>query len=168
MTRIKTFPGRALALWIGGALTLSGAAGWTTLGQDPAPQDPELEEPAQQDGEKAEDKKLDLGQFNPFSKEPAAEASPQQEMIRLFQEVEGRMNKMGSLLFDASKGETEALAEFGASGMDEIPRDPEGQSQSGGSGALADLLNASRSEGASVLEGIDQILKIAKEQGGGT
>ncbi len=163
MTRIKTFPGRALALWISGALTLSGAAGWTTSLQEPGPQ-----EPTQEDDEKAQDDKLDLGQFNPFSKEPAAEASPQQEMIRLFQEVEGRMNKMGSLLFDASKGETEALAKVGASGMDEIPRDPQDQSQSNGGGALADLLNASRSEGASVLEGIDQILKIAKEQGGGT
>lgn len=167
MTRIKTLPGRALALWIGGTLTLGGAVAWTLPGAPTASGAAGQDAGQEADEEKADDDKLDLGEFNPFKKQPAAEPSPQQEMIRLFQEVEGRMNKMGSLLFDASKGETEALGKVGASGMDEIPRNP-GDSSGGGGGALADLLNASRSEGASVLEGIDQILEIAKNQGGGT
>lgn len=161
MTRTKTLPGRALALWIGGALTLGGALAWS------APR-ATAQDAGQEPGEaKPKDEKVDLGEFNPFSKQPPAEASPQEEMIRLFQEVEGRMGTMGSLLFDASKGETEALAKVGASGLDKIPQNPQDGS-SGGGGALADLLNASRSEGASVLEGIDQILEIAQNQGGGT
>ncbi|MCP3918684.1 MAG: hypothetical protein GY711_24320 [bacterium] len=112
-----------------------------------------------QEVEEQEGPKLDeLGQL--------AGENPQEEMTKLFLEVEGRLDKIGDLLLDASAGDTSRLAEIGASGIDEIlenlPNQPSG---SGGSG-IASLLRSSSSEGEQVLEGIDRILEIAQQQGG--
>ena len=89
-------------------------------------------------------------------------------MIRLFQEVEGRMNNVGSLLFRASKGETEALNEISNPGIDELLKKGEPQASTSGAGSsLASMLQVASAEGDSILTGIDKILEIANEQGGG-
>ncbi|MGK0218174.1 MAG: hypothetical protein ACI9HE_001662 [Planctomycetota bacterium] len=108
-----------------------------------------------------------LDEINPFREEATGE-SAQEEMTRLFQEVEQSMNRMGSLLMDASKGETGKLTEVGESGIDELLRNADPSSSSSSGGALADLLNATGTEGQSVLSGIDRILEIAQSQGDGT
>ena len=119
-----------------------------------------------------------LGELNPF-----AEQDPQQEMRRLFKEVELRIDRMQSLLLSASAGETDALAELSESGMDDLFREQEGTpssgstgssgesttSASGGSGSggsVAELLKSSRSHGGQVVKDIDRILEIAAQNGG--
>jgi len=121
-----------------------------------------------------------LGELNPF-----AEQDPQQEMRRLFKEVELRIDRMQSLLLSASAGETDALAELSESGMDDLFREQEGSpssgstgpsgesttsasggSGSGGGGSVAELLKNSRSHGGQVVKDIDRILEIAAQNGG--
>ena len=119
-----------------------------------------------------------LGELNPF-----AEQDPQQEMRRLFKEVELRIDRMQTLLLSASAGETDALAELSESGMDDLFREQEGTpssastgssgesttSASGGSGSggsVAELLKNSRSHGGQVVKDIDRILEIAAQNGG--
>lgn len=108
-----------------------------------------------------------VDEINPFRQQDIQETA-QEEMIRLFQEVEQSMSRMGSLLMDASKGDTGKLMEAGESGIDELLRNADSSSSSSSGGALADLLNATGTEGKSVLEGIDRILEIAQSQGDGT
>lgn len=108
-----------------------------------------------------------VDEINPFRQGDVQE-SAQEEMTRLFQEVEKSMGLMGSLLMDASKGDTGKLMEVGESGIDELLRNADSSSSPSAGGALADLLNATGAEGKSVLEGIDRILEIAQTQGDGT
>jgi hypothetical protein len=79
----------------------------------------------------------------PFLQEPQ---DPKAKMIELFQKVETRLGEIDKLLYDASTGEAK-LAKVSESG-------------------IADLLKGSRSRGEEVLSGIDEILKIARENGG--
>lgn len=168
MTRIKTSPLRALVLCLGGTWMLALSASAAPQGGSGQPTAGQGTESSQEKAEKALDEKrsgekIDLGEINPLTT-PASD--PQSEMIRLFQEVEGRMNKMGDLLLSASKGETNALQELQTPGIDELLKQAPQRPDANGSGALADMLNATSSQGESALAGIDQILKIANEQGG--
>ena len=152
MTQPKSSPLRAFAVLAASALLLQVAVQGARL-QDPA--HPE------QEPEKLQD-------LNPFRQDEAQE-SAQDEMVRLFQEVERSMNRMSSLLMDASKGESGKLAEVAGSGMDELLRNGDSSEQpSAGGGSLADLLDATGAEGQSVLAGIERILEIAASQGDGT
>lgn len=103
-------------------------------------------------------------ELNPFA--PTEASDPQQEMIRLFQQVETNMDQMGGLLLDASKGDVSKLTDLAASGIEDLlqnaPRRPQGSASS----ALSELLHATEAQGGSVLKDIDRILEIAAEQGG--
>ena len=90
--------------------------------------------------------------------------SPQEEMINLFRDVEERMADIGSLLLDASAGDTTRLEDLQGSGMEDLLKDEEGTPQS--TGGIADLLNASQRSGQQVLNDIDRILQIAAQNGG--
>ncbi len=93
-----------------------------------------------------------------------AERSPQDEMLELFHAVERRMQDMGSYLLDASAGDTSRLGDMQESGLGALitsSRPPRLTA-----GGIADLLSATRGEGARVLEDIDRILEIAAQQGG--
>lgn len=93
-----------------------------------------------------------------------AERSPQDEMLELFHAVERRMQEMGSYLLDASAGDTSRLGDMQKSGLGDLitsARPPRLTA-----GGIADLLSATRGEGARVLEDIDRILEIAAQQGG--
>jgi len=103
-----------------------------------------------------------LGELDPF-----AEQDPQEEMRRLFKEVELRLDRMQGLLLDASAGETDSLREVTESGIDELFRDAEdSNSPAAGSGGVAKLLKNSRSHGDQVVQDIDRILEIAAQNGG--
>ena len=93
-----------------------------------------------------------------------AEKTPQQEMAELFLEVENRMRSMGSLLLDASAGDTSKLSEIAESGIEDLLR--EARPQGGASGGVGDLLSVSKLQGDKVLSGIDRILEIAAQNGG--
>ena len=93
---------------------------------------------------------------------PGAEQDPQQEMVKLFQEVERRLKGMGGYLLDAGAGDTSKLVSVEAAGIEELLRN--GQRQP--TGGVADLLAASEAEGQRVLEDIDRILEIAQKNGG--
>ncbi len=95
-----------------------------------------------------------------------AEKDPKQEMIELFQAVELRMHRMGSLLLDASAGDTSQLAKAEASGIAEIlPVGSDLPNELPQQGIQA-LLAATHGQGNLVLEEIDRILEIAEQQGG--
>jgi len=70
------------------------------------------------------------------------------EMIELFRKVENRLKEIDRLLFDASAGGA-LSGEIGEAGIDE-------------------LLQQSTSKAEDVLSGIDRILEIAQQQGGGS
>jgi len=92
------------------------------------------------------------------------EPSPQEQMAKLFLEVENRMRSMGDLLLDASAGDTSKLSEVGESGIEDLLN--EARPQGGASGGIGDLLSISKLQGDKVLSGIDQILEIAAQNGG--
>jgi hypothetical protein len=104
--------------------------------------------------------------FDPSPFRQDEQASPQDQMIELFHEVERRMSRSTELLFDASKGDTSKLGELGAAGLDELGQDAD--SSASARAAVAGLLRASKGEGQEVLRAIDEILEIAQNQGGGT
>ena len=96
---------------------------------------------------------------------PGATPDPQQEMVKLFQSVERRLKDMGGYLLDAGAGDRTKLVEMGESGILDLLE--EGSSSAPQpTGGVADLLSISSSEGKQVLEEIEQILKIAQENGG--
>ena len=71
-----------------------------------------------------------------------------EEMIELFRKVESRLKEIDQLLYDASAGNAVG-GEVAEAGIDE-------------------LLQQSTSKGEEVLSGIDRILEIAQQQGGGS
>lgn len=96
---------------------------------------------------------------------PGAAPGPQEEMVQLFQSVERRLKDMGGYLLDAGAGDRTKLASLGESGiLDLLQGGSSGAPQP--TGGVADLLSISRSEGKQVLKEIEQILKIAQENGG--
>ena len=98
---------------------------------------------------------------------PFAEQDPQEEMRRLFKEVELRINRMQDLLLNAAAGDTDALREVSESGIDELFREQEDPSASAGEGGgVAQLLKNSQSHGGQVVQDIDRILEIAAQNGG--
>jgi len=112
-----------------------------------------------QEIEQSDDKPVVI---NPFQEQPESDAA---RMTRLFQEVEQRMNRSTELLFSASKGDLSALDQVKNSGLDDLGQDADANSDSSRA-ALASLLDASQKEGAQILSAIDEILKIAAENGG--
>ena len=94
----------------------------------------------------------------------STELTPEQEMAQLFQKVESRMRSMGSLLLDASAGDTSKLKDAEESGIEELIRDA--RPRAGASGGVADLLSVSKLQGDRVLNDIDRILEIAAQNGG--
>lgn len=96
---------------------------------------------------------------------PGATPDPQEEMVQLFQSVERRLKDMGSYLLDAGAGDRTKLIEMGQSGILDLLEDGSSNAPQA-TGGVADLLSISRSEGRQVLEEIEQILKIAQENGG--
>ena len=96
---------------------------------------------------------------------PAAEKSPQEEMIELFQKVERRLTVMGGYLLDAGAGDTSRLRSVEAAGIEDLLAEARPQ-QPRMTGGLADLLAASEAEGKRALEDIDRILQLAAENGG--
>ncbi len=75
------------------------------------------------------------------------ESDPRQEMIELFRKVEGTLEEIDKLLYDAGAGERSAKGAARDSG-------------------LAELLQRSKAKSTEVVSGIDRILEIAKQQGG--
>lgn len=73
-------------------------------------------------------------------------AQGRQEMVDLFQRVEGRLKEIDELLYEASTGEA-TIGELEDSGIHE-------------------LLQSSSAKAQEVLSGIDRILEIAEQQGG--
>lgn len=124
------------------SLLLVGAAAQGSE-QAPAPKSPQ-----------GEDKPVVI---NPFADQPESDG---ERMIRLFHEVEQRLNRSTDLLFDASKGDLSQLQQVKSSGIDDLGQ--KGDSRA----ALAGLLDASRAEGDHILRAIDEILEIAAQNGG--
>lgn len=83
--------------------------------------------------------------INPFQ---GGEEDPRQKMMELFKKVETRLGEIDKMLYDAGTGETR-LASNADSG-------------------LSELLKSSRKKQEEVLSGIDEILEIASQQGGGS
>ena len=112
-----------------------------------------------QEGEqapKADDKPVVI---NPFAEQPESDA---ERMIRLFQEVEQRMNRSTQLLFDASKGDVSALDQVQASNLEDLGQTANANPRA----AVSSLLTASQEEGAQIISAIDEILEIAARNGG--
>ncbi|MCC7011508.1 MAG: hypothetical protein IT454_03005 [Planctomycetes bacterium] len=86
----------------------------------------------------------DVKPTNPFH---APEDDPRARMTELFKKVESRLVEIDKLLYDAGTGSGSAS----------------GVRESG----IAELMQRSRSRGDEVLQGIDEILEIANQQGGG-
>lgn len=116
--------------------------------------------PAPQEQEKPEDE-TDLRDLNPF--QPPAAAGGQQEIRELFVTVEKRLNRVTSLLYEASSGNTRAADDVGSAGIDELIREAE-SGASGAQSGIERMLQASRGQGEATLEEIGRILKLAEEQ----
>ena len=104
--------------------------------------------------------KPSIDELSPFGNE-AHESDAQQELIKLFGEVEQRLTRINSLLLDASAGDTSKLEEIGESGMDDLfqgaPPDP--------SQGVGGLLEVSEGHWERVIDDIDRIIEIAQEMG---
>ncbi len=91
------------------------------------------------------------GEKRPIDKELLeairGEDDPRQEMIELFRKVEGALEEIDKLLYEAGAGERSAKDAARESG-------------------LAELLQRSKTKSSEVVSGIDRILEIAKQQGG--
>lgn len=99
---------------------------------------------------------------------PKMTKDPRQELEQAFQKVETGLQGMSLLLLDASKGDTTRLADAKSSGFELLLQKAEGRPQGAPTDALAELLYASQGEGQNVLDGIDEILRIAAENSGGS
>ncbi len=95
-----------------------------------------------------------------------APAPAQSELVKLFYDVERRLNSIGGLLLDASAGDTSRLSEIGESGIGRLLEEAPSNPSASPSGGIASLLRSSRSQGDRAIEGIDRILEIASQQGG--
>lgn len=105
-------------------------------------------------GPQADDKPVVV---NPFAEGAESDGD---RMIRLFHEVEERLNRSTDLLFDASKGDLSRIDQIKGSGIDDLGNKADRRA------ALASLLDASASEGDHILRAIDEILEIAAQNGG--
>lgn len=94
---------------------------------------------------------------------PVAESNPQEEMQKLFVEVERRLRAIDAMLIDASAGDTAKLAELEGSGIEELIREA---SPSATATGVSGVLRASQGQGKRVLSGIDRIIEIAEQNGG--
>lgn len=92
----------------------------------------------------AQDEDFPIGPPIPFP----GEAGGEDELLKLFAEVELNLRQVTILLSDAGAGDAR-LAEVADSG-------------------IADLLRQSRARSEQAIEGIDQILEIARQRGGGS
>jgi hypothetical protein len=90
-----------------------------------------------------------------------------EELEEAFQKVELGLQDMNLLLLDASKGDTTRLVNTQGSGFDDLLSKAEGRPQGAPTDALAELLYASQGQGQNVLDGIDEILRIAQENSDG-
>jgi hypothetical protein len=97
--------------------------------------------------------------INPFAEQPESDA---ERMIRLFQEVEQRMNRSTQLLFDASKGDVGALDQVQGSNLEDLGQTANANPRA----AISSLLSATQKEGAQIMSAIDEILEIAARNGG--
>ncbi len=94
---------------------------------------------------------------------PVTTPDPQDEMQRLFIEIERRLRAIDSLLIDASAGDTAKLTDLKESGIEELIREASPNAPATGIGGV---LRASQGHGQRVLSGIDRIIEIAEESGG--
>ena len=107
-------------------------------------------------------------ELNPFLQQ--TEDDPHDELAELFAKVERSLSRIDGLLSDASAGDTEALAEIQASGIDDIfdAADPQasaaGEAQ-GASSGISGLLRHTQGRGQQVIKDIDRILEIAQQSG---
>lgn len=90
---------------------------------------------------------------------------PAKEMEEAFHRVERSLNGMSLLLLEASKGDTSRLASAKGSGIEDLLKLADKRPQGDPSQAISELLYASSAEGKRVLDGIDEILEIAKKNG---
>ncbi|MFT5049024.1 MAG: hypothetical protein ACI8QZ_000413 [Chlamydiales bacterium] len=125
----------------------------------PAPaQKPEVEKPKP-------DEKPELT-FDDFAPEQDAQALAQQEMVELFARVERRLRLIDSMLLDASAGDTSALDELAASGIDDLlesaPETPEGEENQVTCDNVDARLGQSAGQGRQAVQEIDDIITIAK------
>lgn len=86
------------------------------------------------------------------------------ELEQLFAKVEKRLGRMSELLGEASAGDTAALKRLGGAGIDELIREAERPPSSSASAGIGALIEATQSHGRVVLEEIDRVLEIAREQ----
>ena len=98
---------------------------------------------------------------------PSATKDPRKELEAAFQKVEEGLQAMNLLLLDASKGDTSRLGSAQASDFAELLAKAESRPQGAPTQALAELLYASQGQGQNVMEGIDEILRIAAENSDG-
>ncbi|MDF1838429.1 MAG: hypothetical protein P1V35_11205 [Planctomycetota bacterium] len=99
---------------------------------------------------------------------PGATEDPRKQLEEAFQKVEQSLQGMNVLLLDASKGDTSRLAKAGDSDFDSLLQKAKGRPQGAPTDALAEVLYASQGVGQNVLEGIDEILRIASENSDGS
>jgi len=86
------------------------------------------------------------------------------ELEQLFAKVEKRLERMSQLLGEASAGDTAALERIGGSGIDELIRAAEGAPPSGAGAGIGALIEATQGHGRELVQEIDRVLEIAREQ----
>ncbi len=99
---------------------------------------------------------------------PGRTQDPRKQLEEAFQRVEVGLQGMNLLLLDASKGDTTRLGDATSADFEQLLQEAEGRPQGAPTEALAELLYASQGEGQNVLDGIDEILRIAAENSGGS
>jgi len=91
-------------------------------------------------------------------------ANPRQELEELFKKVEKRLVRMSELLGQAGAGDTGALKGLGGAGIDELIRAAERPPASAGGVGIGALIEATQGHGRELLQEIDRVLEIAREQ----
>jgi hypothetical protein len=86
------------------------------------------------------------------------------ELEQLFAKVEKRLERMSQLLGEASAGDTAALERLGSAGIDELIREAESPPPSGAPSGIGALIEATQGHGRELVQEIDRVLEIAREQ----
>jgi hypothetical protein len=86
------------------------------------------------------------------------------ELEELFAKVEKRLERMSQLLGEASAGDTRALERLGGSGIDELIRAAETPPPGGAPAGIGGLIEATQGHGRELVQEIDRVLEIAREQ----